>query len=669
MRYRSFARRLTWRIIIVLFLSMTAVTLLLSFFGLGLMIAHMRDRYFDVIDVTSERVERTLSAVEVSAVNNVDEVEQSLGYSEQVFDALIKELKLNSHLVGCAVAFAPDFFPDRGRWFEPYVMRTSDGSIRRMDIGSASHDYHKSPWFVQGMQADSAFWSEPYVDDAGAKAVLCSYIVPVHGKDGRTVGLFCADVSLEWLSEQVQEYDQKTNERTLDVFDADDEELPTYSFIVGRRGEYVVHPERRRILRDSLVRHLDLTQGPGAENLLHGLRQQQEGYARAVVDSLSAYVFYKPLKHSGWSMAIVVPWQTMASPGVVFAVCVVALMLLCLLIIFPLCYFMIRHATRPLHMLAQSAGEVARGHFDSPLPIIRHRDEIGHLRDSFSDMQQSLARYVQQLQTTTAQQASIESELAIARAIQMAMLPKDYPPFPERTDIDIYGQLTPAKAVGGDLYDFFIREERLFFCIGDVSGKGVPASLIMAVTGAQFRTLAAAEDSPERILATLNDAVTPRNESNMFVTLFVGVLDLSTGRLDYSNAGHDAPLLLAADGTLRHLSCDANLPVGVMSSWAYTLQHDTLAPGDILFLYTDGLTEAEDAEHAQFGLQRLHESLSQWKMSDRTATASASAEAGAAACAPERLVAEVVAAIHRFVGTAEQSDDLTMLAIQAKGAV
>lgn len=646
MRSRSFARRLTWWIILVLFLSMAGVALLLSFFGLGIMIVHMRDRYFDVIDVTSERVEKMLSAVEISAVNNVDEVQLSLGHSSQVFDALDKELKLNPHLVGCAVAFVPDFFPDRGRWFEPYVMRTGNGTLRRMDIGSPSHDYHKSPWFVKGMQTDSAFWSEPYVDDAGAKAVLCSYIVPVHDDDGSIVGLFCADVSLDWLSAQVQKYDLMTNERTLDVFDSDDDELPTYSFIVGRRGEYIVHPERQRILRDSLVRHLDMTPGSGADSLLHGLQYQHEGYVRTTIDGLSSYVFYKPLEHSGWSMGIVVPWQTMFSPGIVFAICVVALMLLCLFIIFPLCYFTIRRATRPLHLLAKSADEVARGRFDSPLPIIRHHDEIRHLRDSFSDMQRSLARYVQQLQTSTARQASIESELTIARAIQMAMLPKDYPPFPDRKDIDIFGQLTPAKAVGGDLYDFFIRDERLFFCIGDVSGKGVPASLIMAVTSAQFRTLSASEDSPERILVTLNDAVTPRNESNMFVTLFVGVLDLRTGRLDYSNAGHDAPLLIAADGTLRHLSCDANLPVGVMMSWAYTLQHDNLAPNDILFLFTDGLTEAEDTSHAQFGVSRLHESIGQRPVS------------------PETLVSEITAAVHRFVGTAEQSDDLTMLAIQ-----
>ena len=130
----------------------------------------------------------------------------------------------------------------------------------------------------------------------------------------------------------------------------------------------------------------------------------------------------------------------------------------------------------------------------------------------------------------------------------VAMLPKIYPPYPERDDVDVYGQLTPAKEVGGDLFDFYIRDEKLFFSIGDVSGKGVPASLYMVITRALFRTISAHESSPERIISNLNDVMSKDNESNMFVTMFVGVLDLPTGRLHYCNAGHDAPLLIGNTG-------------------------------------------------------------------------------------------------------------------------
>lgn len=222
-------------------------------------------------------------------------------------------------------------------------------------------------------------------------------------------------------------------------------------------------------------------------------------------------------------------------------------------------------------------------------------------------MQQSLATYVEDLKTTTAAKASIENELEIAHGIQMSMLPKTYPAFPDRNDIDIYGQVTPAKAVGGDLYDFFIHDEKLFFCIGDVSGKGVPASLVMAVTRSLFRNIAAHTAHPDRMVTALNEALSDNNETNMFVTLFVGVLDLSSGHLSYSNAGHDMPLLLTDDEVIV-LSCDANVPAGVIPGWNFTCQQTSeMKTGTTLFLYTDGLNEAEDIHHNQFGMERMQQ--------------------------------------------------------------
>jgi len=665
MKSSSFARRLTWWIVLALFVSITFVSILISFFGLGFLMVLTRDRYFDVIDETSETVQKTLTAVEIAVMNNVNEVEEYIDDPDMVFSALTKELDINKHLLGLAVAFAPDYYEQRGRWFEPYVARSFDGSIRRMQIGSANHDYTKSGWFIKGMQTDKGFWSDPYFDNAGAHAVLCSYLMPVHDAKGRTVGVFCADISLQWMRKQLQEIDKKNNERSMEVLDPSDKRLATYSFIVGEKGEYIVHPDQRRVLNDSIANHINQAQGSEADSLLNDLRNSKEGYIQTVIDGVDSYVFYSPLEHIGWSMAVVVPFMTMITPGIIFAIFIAFLMLLCLLGIFAICYFTIRKATRPLKQLAASAGEVAKGNFEAPLPPLKHNDEIGHLRNSFEDMQHSLAQYVEQLKVSTAQKASMESELNIARAIQMAMLPKNRMHFHGHSDIDISGLLTPAKAVGGDFYDYFVRNDHLFFCIGDVSGKGIPASLIMAVTSAQFRTLSETYDDPVRIVTTLNQSVAPRNKSNMFVTLFVGVFDLATGHLSYTNAGHDAPLIIAADGTLRHLVCDSNLPVGVMADWEFTLQHDQLAFEDILFLYTDGLTEAENKDQALFGLQRVHDAIHNL----RSASTAIQAPASENATATEQLIEALTAAVHQYVDGAEQSDDLTMLAIQYQASV
>ena len=248
------------------------------------------------------------------------------------------------------------------------------------------------------------------------------------------------------------------------------------------------------------------------------------------------------------------------------------------------------------------------------------------------------------MKETTARNASIEHELSVARSIQMSMLPITWPPFPERDDLDIFGCVAPAKAVGGDLFDFRIRDEGLYFCIGDVSGKGIP---VMTVISSMFRTLSASEDSPHRIMAAINDTISARNENLMFVTLFVGSLDLSTGVLQYTNAGHNAPFVIT-DGEPRMMPVDANIPVGIMADWSYSLQETTLSPGTILFLYTDGLTEATRSDGELFQEERVQAQLSGH---DENTSA-------------ERLVADMTAAVDRFIGDAEQSDDLTMLVLK-----
>ena len=223
-------------------------------------------------------------------------------------------------------------------------------------------------------------------------------------------------------------------------------------------------------------------------------------------------------------------------------------------------------------------------------------------------------------------------------------------PYPERHDIDIYGELSPAKAVGGDLFDFYLHDEQLFFCVGDVSGKGVPASMVMAVICSMFRYISGHTSSPDQIVSDLNNAISEKNEASMFVTLFVGVLDLKSGLMRYSNAGHDAPMLIGRNVGL--LPCDPNLPVGVMPGWKFTLQEAVIDRNTTIFLYTDGLNEAEDNLHAQFGKERV-QAVAETLLAQKRHQ-------------PKTLIASMSDAVQEFVGDAEQSDDLTMLAIQLK---
>ena len=251
---------------------------------------------------------------------------------------------------------------------------------------------------------------------------------------------------------------------------------------------------------------------------------------------------------------------------------------------------------------------------------------------------------------STAKNQRMENELHIARAIQMAMLPKVFPPFVDRPDINVYGIVNPAKEVGGDLYDFYVRQDKLFFCVGDVSGKGVPAALVMAMSRSLFRSITAHEESAAGVVRQMNDTMAEQNDQDMFITLFLGVLDMETGMLDYCNAGHNAPVHMRFDGSrlvAESLPVDANLPLGILCGYEYKSQSTKLEYGDMLFLYTDGLNEAENNRHEQYGEERMMRTLSAF--TDNR---------------PRNIVDTMQESVDTFTDGAEQSDDLTMLAIR-----
>lgn len=253
--------------------------------------------------------------------------------------------------------------------------------------------------------------------------------------------------------------------------------------------------------------------------------------------------------------------------------------------------------------------------------------------------------------------AGMESELTIASNIQMAMIPKLYPAFPDRSELDLYGYLRPAKSVGGDLYDYFIHGDKFFFAVGDVSGKGVPASLFMAVVRALFRNITLHSDKPAEIASALNTALSDGNETNVFCTMFIGVLDLKTGHLSYCNAGHNAPVIRRRDAenkpVVSYMKPEVNLALGVFPAFSFSGEETDLKQGEALLLYTDGVTEAENAAHEQFGEQAVLDCLHRTReMSLLTA---------------KDFVDHLVAEIDQHADGVDQSDDITILVVEYKG--
>ena len=313
--------------------------------------------------------------------------------------------------------------------------------------------------------------------------------------------------------------------------------------------------------------------------------------------------------------------------------------------LFVFCTWAIYQMVKPLKDFTDSVVSIAEGNLDTPLPDIHSEDELKQLRDSFEYMQHSLKQHITDLQATTASKERLQSELKIAHDIQMGMIPTT---FPQRQDLDLFASMTPAKEVGGDLYDFIIEGDELFFIIGDVAGKGVPASLYMAVTRTLFRNLAGNYQSAANIVREMNHAIASTNDSYVFVTVFVGVLDMKTHYLTYCNAAHNAPVMITTEGECSLLEVETNLPIGIEDRYNYNEQQVDFPPGSALLLYTDGLTEAmyfsNDGSRKLFGEQRvLHD-----------------VEKNCKASAIE-VIDFLKQHVSVFADGTEQSDDLTML--------
>jgi sigma-B regulation protein RsbU (phosphoserine phosphatase) len=245
----------------------------------------------------------------------------------------------------------------------------------------------------------------------------------------------------------------------------------------------------------------------------------------------------------------------------------------------------------------------------------------------------------------------MESELKIARNIQMGILPKEFPPFPDRKDFDIHALTIPAREVGGDFYDFFLIDgDHLCLVIGDASGKGIPAALFMAFTKTLIKARASADIETGVLMEEVNDELSKGNPADMFITVFCAILNTATGELRYTNGGHNPPLVARAGGDVTYLDGPGELVVGIMEGTRYTTRTLTLNPGDGLFLYTDGVTEAINGAEEIFSTDRLR---------DVVTSCTARGVSEITACVGE--------AIDDFCGDTPQYDDITMVALKYEG--
>ena len=598
------------------------------------------NRAEQVLDNTVQRVTNVLDRVEV-ATDNMDWLPvRHLKTPDSMFVYSRRILENNPELNGCSISFEPYYFPGKGKYFSAYSLN-QDGEILTEQEGGPHYEYFTFDWYQMAKLLDEPCWTEPYFDfnpdGFYSQEMIASYCKPLKDAQGRYIGTISVDLPLGWLSETIAAVKPYPN---------------SYSIMIGRGGTFFVHPDSTKLFYQTIFTETLEREDPDRTALGKAMQAGEEGMKQMVIDGQNCYVFYKPLGTTNWSMGLVCPERDILSGYKRLQQAVLIIVVLGLLLMLDLISRVIRNELEPLSELNRQAKTIAAGHFQEELVDEGRIDEIGQLNRSFAGMQHSLINYIDELKQTTAQKASIEHELKVASDIQMAMVPRKFPAFPERNDIDLFAAMVPAKEVGGDLYDYFILDEQLYFCIGDVSGKGIPASLLMAVTRNLFRIIAQQGHTPESIAMQINSVLSRDNEQGMFVTMFIGQIDLKDGVLRYCNCGHNPPVIVRKDGKAEFIPVKyTNRPLGVWEEGEF--QGETLGciRGELLLCYTDGLNEAENMKQELLGNDTVIRLMTE-----------------CARMSAEEVIRKLELEVERHRAGAIPNDDLTLLCLRLRKA-
>ena len=548
----------------------------------------------DELDARAES-ELSIKAVLIKGILNMGEktlkehlwdIKRNISKPDSLFPAIERTIEHSPYVKGFCLAFVPNYYPEKGRLFEPYVFKEGDNNVIKRSVGDSGHDYTQHPAFQRMMIERAPFWSDPYEYKTESSVTsLTTFSYPLFDSNNNLIAVCGLDLSLEQVGDTL-------NYRHI---------YPSsFNLLLTQSGEIISRPSANHVKFHDIEQVVELINDSTVERCESKSGRSKFILFRSKNNNDKGVIYFANMKGKPHWQIVVVNYEREIYHDLYWMR--VNLFILLLLAVALLGYI--------IHKYVQKEHE---------------------------------------LHDANIKQERIDNELRIAQNIQMDMLPKVFPPYPERNDIQIFGSLVPAKEVGGDIFDFFLRDEKLFFCIGDVSGKGIPSAIVMSGMHSHFRMASVHEKNPARIMQNLNIFSCEGNESNIFVTFFVGVLDLPSGRLRYCNAGHDVPFVISAsdEQQVNPLPLVANLPVGLFDDFKYEMQEIYFTKETTLFLYTDGLTEAKNKAHEQFGINRVEESLH-----------------GCVNVSPEEMIQKMNKRVHLFMEDEEQSDDLTMLSIK-----
>lgn len=591
---------------------------------------------------TANRIETILRSVQKVTENMACFLENSSYNKKELLQFLKITVENNPEIYGSTIAFEHYSFDNNLPAFAPYFYK-ENGKIRLKNLQDVfKYNYFISDWYQIPKELDRPVWSEPYFDEGSGNIMMATYSVPFHknvkGKR-QFMGVVTADVSLEWLREMIL---------SIKILKTG------YAFLISKNGTVITHYNKELIMNETIFSVAERRGDALLREIGRKMIRGESGFVpfRSIVRGRPCWMYYTPVPSSGWAIGVIYPKDELTEDIIHLNRTVIFLGIAGILLLSVAVILNTRSITRQLREMSEAAERIGTGDLDIELPPVKSGDEVGKLTAAFHYMKTSLKEYIRQLTETTAAKERIESELKIASEIQMGILPKKFPPFPDRTEFDIFATIKPAKEIGGDFYDFFFIDQNLLcFVIADVSGKGIPAALFMAVTRTFIKAIATPGIAPGELLTKVNEELCIGNDSSMFVTVFCGILDTKTGEILYTNAGHNPPLIIQKGKQVIWLEGETNIFIGAMEQVNYKTDRIVFHPGDALFMYTDGVTEAMNEHEEQFTSERLGKDVI--ALQDKPI---------------QEILEGIMEKVVSFAHGVSQSDDITMMVIEFKGS-
>lgn len=544
-------------------------------------------------------------------------------------------------------------YPDSlggGIWFKPYIVDKSkkyvcfyayrnknNKIVIDENFSSEKYDYPNQDWYKQiisQVTPDRNFvWTRPYYENQGSYTMMVTVGTGIY-VDGELIGVATVDWELSSTIEKVTK--MKPEDKTFSMYKKGNKITNSFALFGDEKKDYIIALSDPYLDNEKLVGH-SLKEIPwftDSKDLFEHTYFIYNG---------KKYIPFVNHLRNGMILIICIPKSAMFKDVDKFYIQIIAIMLLIGLFVPLILYYGTnRYIIKPIEKLINIANKIGKGE-DVQIKIEKPA-EFAHLASTFDKM-------TNDIKTITKEKAKIISELSIAKLIQSSSIPNIFPPFPDRNEFDIYASMEAAKEVGGDFYDFFFIDENTFmFLIADVSGKGIPAALFMMTVKTMINNLAQMNYSPKELIQTINRKIYETNKQGFFVTMLSGIVDIETGKTNIINCGHNLPLIKRQNEKYEYLQLEPNTPLGIFDDTEFEIYETTLNSGDIIYTYTDGVTEATNINEEMFGEERLYDCLNNIEETSAISIAQ-----------------DVKTTIREYTNSALQSDDITMLIFKYLG--